>query len=556
MNQPWDSARALLHLGSLQLDLGDPESALSTYGRALELCRAVGVPTGEAEGLLGIARAERMHGRLAAARIASEQALHIFESIRPKAVNHELRSSFFATIQQHFEFHIDLLMELHRQEQGEGYDAEALEISEQARARSLLDLLIEAGAEIRSGAAPELFERERIVQGQLNVLEKRRLRWFEGTRRNHERKAEIERSIRGQLKELKDVQDEIRRRHPQYAALEQGQALPADAIQREVLDEETLLLEYWLGATRGFLWAVTPDALHVFDIAEREEIEARARQVYRLLTRSNRREAAASTREALCDLSRQVVAPAAHLLAGKRLLIVADGALQFIPFAALPALDETGQCTRESLVVEHEIVNLPSASVLPILRRAHQSPVPTRSVAVMADPVFAATDERVPRPATVAGSAMASARSPTRASRPFERLSHSNREAEAILALVDPSTSFRAIGFDATKEAVMEGLLGGYRVIHFATHGILDTANPELSGVVLSLVDQNGHSQDGFLRAHEIFNLDLTSELVVPLRLLDRVGQRGSRGGFDRSHSWLHVCWSRPSDGQPLERQR
>ena len=56
---------------------------------------------------------------------------------------------------------------------------------------------------------------------------------------------------------------------------------------------------------------------------------------------------------------------------------------------------------------------------------------------------------------------------------------------------------------------------GQYRIIHLATHGLLNSTHPELSGIVLSLVDQHGQPQDGFLRLHEIYNLKLPAELVV-----------------------------------------
>ncbi len=515
LEQPWLAARVLLNLGSLFLDQQQPASALNSFRRSLDLYRAVGDPTGEAEGLLGIARGERLQGRLAAAKEASEQALHIFESVRPRAVSYDLRSSFFATIQRHFEFHIDLLMELHKLDLSSGYDATALQVSEQARARSLLDLLIESGAEIRRGADPELLKRERAVQGQLNALERTRLRRHGGARQK-----DSERTTRRLLEELEEVQAKIRLRHPRYAELESGRALTTESIQREILDEDTLLLEYWLGEKRSFLWAVAIDALDVFELPGRDEIENRARLAYRRLIQSNRQEARASSRDALCDLSQQVLAPATHQLKDKRLLIVADGALQYIPFAALPKPDGADRCSNdEPLVLSHEIVHLPSASALSLLRRGLDRPTATRrSVAVVADPVFATNDPRLApsKPVVERHGAATDARSKDESDlASFQRLHFSRDEADAILSLVEPSAGFRATGFDANKETLTEGLLAGSRFIHLATHGIVDTTTPQLSGIVLSLFDQEGEPRDGFLSTHEIYNLDLTCELVV-----------------------------------------
>ncbi len=517
LEQPWLAARVLLNRGSLHLDQGQSEPALDAFRRSVELYRGVGDPTGEAEGLLGLARAERLRGQLTAARKASEEALRIFETVRPKAVSYDLRTSFFATVQQHLEFHIDLLMELHQQSPERGYDALALEVSEQARARSLLDLLLEAGAEIRRGTDPELLERERAVQRRLNAWEERRYKLHARQRRKQAEAAE--RTIRQLLEELAEVQAKIRRDHPRYAELKHGQALSADSIRRQVLDEDTLLMEYWLGEERSFLWTVGADSLEAFELPGRHAIEDLARQAYELLTRSHRREARASTRNALCALSREVLAPAADRLAAKRLLIVADGALQYIPFAALPEPGGAGDCSEaEPLVVAHEIVHLPSASTLPILRQGpDRSTAVGRSVAVVADPVFSATDRRVrsSQPASGGGAAKGARSAGGIDPSSYRRLPFSLREADAILDLVAPSERFRAVGFEASKETVTGGQLSGHRFIHFATHGVLDTDNPELSGIVLSGVDPKGRKRDGFLRAHEIYNLDLACDLVV-----------------------------------------
>jgi len=97
----------------------------------------------------------------------------------------------------------------------------------------------------------------------------------------------------------------------------------------------------------------------------------------------------------------------------------------------------------------------------------------------------------------------------------FERLPFTLQEAEAIFKAVPEAETKRAIGFDANLSAVLDPELRQYRIIHFATHGLLNNSQPELSGIVLSLVDRLGRPQDGFLRLNEIYNLDLPAELVV-----------------------------------------
>jgi CHAT domain-containing protein len=89
------------------------------------------------------------------------------------------------------------------------------------------------------------------------------------------------------------------------------------------------------------------------------------------------------------------------------------------------------------------------------------------------------------------------------------------REAKAILALAPAHRSRQAIDFDANREAAAGGDLSQYQIVHFATHGLINNRHPELSGLVLSLVDKQGRAQNGFLRLNEIYNLRLPAELVV-----------------------------------------
>ena len=97
----------------------------------------------------------------------------------------------------------------------------------------------------------------------------------------------------------------------------------------------------------------------------------------------------------------------------------------------------------------------------------------------------------------------------------LSRLPFSRAEAEAVGALVPTKSLLKAIDFRASRGLATGGELSNYRIVHFATHGLLNSEHPELSGLVLSLVDENGKAQDGFLRMNEIYNLQLSADVVV-----------------------------------------
>ncbi len=314
-------------------------------------------------------------------------------------------------------------------------------------------------------------------------------------------------------------------RSPRYAELTDPVPLKLKEIQRRSLDLDTLLLEYSLGEERSFLWAVTPSSIRAYTLPRRSEIEAVALRAYGLLTRSDQRQYRGSSELAAAELSRMILGPVAAEFGRKRLVIVSDGILQYAPFGALPnpAAASAGAPKRKPLIVDHEVVSLPSASVLATMRREmSERRQVARTVAVFSDPVFQPDDPRVKQAGPGAEKAngdktesdlVRSAKETGLTN--FERLIHTRKEAEAIVALASPDQGFKALDFAASRATVLNSGLDQYRIVHFATHGLLNSRSPELSGIVLSLVDEEGRAQEGFLRAYEIYNLKLNAELVV-----------------------------------------
>jgi CHAT domain-containing protein len=327
--------------------------------------------------------------------------------------------------------------------------------------------------------------------------------------------------------------------------------LTATEIQQTVLDEDTVLLEFALGEERSWLWAVTSRDIESVELPPRRTIDAAARSLYARFIARQRRRAESSdvyarrVSAADAQLAREAAAMSRMLLGGiatplskewreKRLAFVPTGALEYLPFAALPVPhpDGSGDGVRRMavraqhhvplvpLVAQHEIVTIPSASVMAVLRReaAGRNRV-AGTLAILADPVFQRSDPRVsarPSPATPDPSAAgATARGPVRVRNNFARLPFSREEANGIAALARPGKVFKATDFQASRDTVLGGALAGYRFVHFATHGMLDSDRPSLSGLVLSLVDEGGAPRDGYLRLHDIYNLRLGAELVV-----------------------------------------
>jgi CHAT domain-containing protein len=367
------------------------------------------------------------------------------------------------------------------------------------------------------GADP--VEEMRVLQRRLNA----KAEALDGARRsgNAERIAALTHDI----DELSDaftlLEARVRRDAGPAAAVVTPAPLTASAIRTQLLDRNTVLVEYLLTDTAGYAWVVTKDRLSSHRLAARKVVEEAA-AAYQLAiarppTAAGDREAALAA--AAVTLSGLLLSPVRDLPAGRRLLIVAPGSLQQVPFAALGIPGSTVR-----MVDRFEIVQAPSASIVAASRKAAASrPPAAKALAVFADPVFEIGDARVAHaPAAPAVADQVSLM--TRALRDMPeqgeraglgRLVFSRQEAEAIAALAPAGEVRLALGFDASLAAVTDASLAQYRIVHFATHGLLDTRTPELSGLVFSLVDPSGVPQDGYLRLHEVDRLRLNADLAV-----------------------------------------
>lgn len=513
-------ASTLINIGQAYAALGDYEKAADYYNRAETLYRSLEILGGEATALYYKAIMERDRGNLKAALSRIENAIPKLESVRERLSSADLRSLYLASNRDYYDLSIDILMRLHRADSKPGYDSVALQINERGRARSLLETLKESGSDIRQGVDPRLLERESRLRQQLNAKEKVRLQLL-STRRSQEQVQASQSEIRDLLAQYQEVQGLIRQRSPRYAALTQPEPLDVKQIQQTVLDEDTLLLEYALGKDSGCVWVVTPTSVQSFALPARSSVEALAKHVYGLLTARNLqvkfetadekqqriRQADEEYQRAAAELSRMLLGPIGSLLnGGKRLLVVTEGALQFVPFSALP----TPGALDRPLLLDHEVVTLPSASVLAELRKetAGRSPAP-KTVAVFADPVFSKGDPRMkPGSSAQERRAIDSKLDPA-------RLPFTGEEAEEIARFAGSRGTLKALGFQANRSLVTSDVLKQYRIIHFATHGLIDNVHPALSGIALSRFNAQGEPQEDTLRLMDVYNLELRADLVV-----------------------------------------
>lgn len=524
---------------------GEKVQALDDFNRALAAWKAVKDVRGEAATLENIARVERDRGNFAAAKAKSDEAIQIVENLRTDISSRQLRTSYFATRENYFELDIDLKMQDSKTREG---IAAALESSEKARARGLLDSLSEARIgrvetlQTTDTQLAALLKQRQTLSDNLGAKAWARTNLLTGAYSTRQL-ALIEKEIDEISVRYDQVEVAIRERTPQLNSLLKPKPALLKQIQQQ-LDHDTVLLEYSLGEERSYVWVVTTNSIDGFPLPPRDHIESAARTFAKSLAdrkrtvagetapqyERRRHQADEDFNTASAELSDKIIRPVAPLLGTKRLVVVADGALQVVSFAALPLPGATAQNQRR-LIDNHEIVYEPSASVLALQRsELADRKRAAHAVIILANPVFTSDDSRV---------AALTERNPSSNSQPksnnnmvtrkgdvsralediglerFPRLFSSAVEAQKITAVAPKSESKAILDFDANRETAMSSELAQYRIVHFATHAVVNYKHPELSGMVFSLVDRRGQPRDGYLRLHDIYNLNLPADLVV-----------------------------------------
>jgi CHAT domain-containing protein/tetratricopeptide (TPR) repeat protein len=479
----WDEIGILISLGRLYVKTRQYEKAEHSLHDALRLEESNDEAAREAQVHYELATMYQSLHKYDVAKTESEAAIHIIESQRTKVSDFESRATYFASVHEYYQLYIDILMQLDREHPNQGFAQRAFEAAEKSKVRSLLDMLASSAAESQCPSAAAQTENSGSQTGDCGVP----------------------------------------------APL----ALTLEQVQAEIRGDNAILLEYALAPDASYLWAVEDGRISSFRLPGEKEISALARAYRKALTdhqpisgedAARQAQRVGHADEALDSLSRQLsqvlLGPAAHLLDGKRLIVVPDGLLRYIPFTALQLPSARGEKSTQTLTEQFEVVILPSASTLNLLREASAKRPPASKLArVFADPVFETDDPRVakrPHGKTPARQTALTAalRDVAVGSSRIPRLGATGPEADAIKEALSGKADV-ARDFAANRDAVLSGDLGQYRYIHFATHGLLDSKHPEFSGLILSLVNQDGKPEEGYVRVRDIYGLKLSADLVV-----------------------------------------
>jgi len=528
-HSPLARAQALQASADALLASGDTTLAIDRAEKALEILEPLALETGQAEALHTLSDAYQKFGKPGEALRYARLSVAALERARGRVVNPELRAFYLAARRNYYEFLAGLLIERYFHDGDPRFAEEALVVSEQARARTMIDLLHEASVEINTGAESGLHAKQRYLIVTLSRLRYQRDKFIDEDS-NSDRLNKTLADLARIENDLNLLDLEIRIKNPRIAAMASPATLEVEQIQK-MLSADSILLQYLLGDTESYVWKVTSDTVDVVRLPDRDSIEDMAQRVHQLLrTPRTREDARFALAAALEELSNAVLPPIeTNDSPANKLIIAADGALQFIPFALLN-LDE-GSISPTRVLDRYEVITVPSMSAVAALRDGPgRETRHTKTVAIIADPVFRDTDERLDSALVRRTGTDLTSDSPFYyQARVLERLPFSLREAEEIADLVGIENRLVALGFDASREFVQKMELDDYRFVHFATHALIDSRYPALSSLALSQYTETGELQDGYLGLHDIYNLRLDADVVV-LSACDTALGRNIRG--------------------------
>jgi CHAT domain-containing protein len=493
-------AAAYQSLGELQIQWKHYDAALEMLRRALDIRRRVGSWDGVASTLYAIALAERYKGRLDEARSAAEESTQIAMDLRVRIAADRLRTIYRANREDYFRLYLSILLELHRLNPSAGFDRLAFEASERMRAQTLREHLGQNTPIADPDVPAEILQRRKQAQDQLNLRAGRLAAIYErpsnSTAEQTARKAFDE--ARTEFDVAESAFEAVHRRNAPAVQTN------LDQVRSEILDSQTVLLEYSLLEQDVALWIVTRDDARLVVLHNRSAVEAAARTAGDWLRQPHPPAELAAERseglQALRFLNRYLL-PDVIRTGHKRLVIVADGLIHQVPFGALPE-QPTGPY--RPLILDHEVVYLPSAHLVASIRKRTllEKEAPA-GIAVFADPITSSADSRLP-----AGFQGKFA---------FERpsLVFARAEGEVVLETWHSGRRLRAFDFDANLETAIQAIESGYAVLHFAAHGIASRSEPELAGILLSEAYRPGRPRDGLLTVQRLASLNLSARLVV-----------------------------------------
>ena len=508
-----EAAQVKALIGEVYLRRGEIKLARTNYEAALNNLRGETDSVARASVAFALGRLELDQGNYDAAEKYLKQSIESTEDIRSDLSSRMLATAFSASVHDRYETYIECLMQQYKKQPSRGLELQAFQASELSRARSLAEMLRDKQTKIVTGVDPRLAEREKKLRETIRSTAEQTLSLLATDKK--EELDRLERALTRLREQHQQLTQQLQKQNPHYDQIEPTKYSIQQIQQLIIEDNETMLLEYFLAKNASYVWAITRNDARVYILPKDEEITKKAKIVYDLLAMKPDDNTQKQLSEAGGDLAKIILTPLDEQPNIKRLIVVADGALNYIPFQSLPVL------SGNPLIANYEIVNAPSAWILGQLHEEKQNrPASTRTLAAFGDPVFRSNYSQFKNcaPRDVVASAAterglevdADSLDPDK----IQPLVYSQYELDYLREVAGPGV-FIARGFKASRAELEKTDFSKTAILHFATHGLFDPKNSKRLGLYLSTVNEAGQAEQGFITMQDIYNLRVPVSLVV-----------------------------------------
>jgi len=510
LGNPIEAARVRAFMGQVYQAKGGVDKAHELYKEAMEKFDALNDRVNQSATLFGLGKLELQTGNYDSAEAYFKKSIDVTENIRRMSTSRDLTAAFSATVHDRYLQYIQCLMHRNQKEA----TVQAFEIGESARARSLAEFLRSTETNLLANVEPELAASEKSLRQLLRAKEDARIALLTG----EYEKADLEKldtELRRLENEYKSVSESISRRYPAYDQLIQPRSWNLARIQEQVItDDDTILLEYLTGDEKSYVWAVTRNTFTGHEISG--DIGKAADTVLNLVGDRSKTANESELAQATHALAQMILAPVAEQLNKRRIIVIADGALNYIPFQILPS----GSSNQEPLVAQHDVINAPSASILGELHdKVTARGTRSKVLAAFGDPVFGRSQNNEQLQNALQDI------DPDRDPKTIGELFYAEREISNLRNIASPEKTFTATRYDANRERLLSMDFSQYAILHFATHGFLDPRRPEFSGLLLSTIDEQGKELKGFIQLRDVYSLRAPVDLVVMSACQTALGQ-------------------------------
>ncbi len=482
--------------------IGDYSKAQESFLKSISLSQEIGFAQWTWKAHAGLAGVYEKQEKFQEALKHYKKAIDYTERLRSQIQLEEHKSGFLSDKIEVYISLTNLLFVLHQKQPSKGYGKESFYYAEKAKARAFLDSLQEGKISLEKDLSPEIQDKEDDVLRKISALQTELVKPQITARRRDELLTELEKTEEEYLR----LVQRMKRSHPEYAQIVYPEPYQLAVIQEKLLKEDTALLEYLFGEGKAFLFFVAENEFSIHNLSTSKDLNERANDYISLLKAGSDKKFEAF--KAGERLYRELIGPIRDKLEPiKRLIIIPDGNLNYLPFEALVASGSDNQPA--FFIADYMISYAPSATALVDILGREEPTAPQKDLLAFANPEYGFAESSGKK--VDAGHVL----------REFylgqefdcSPLKYSVEEVNQISRLIKKKSRDVYTGKEATEERIKSLVLKDYEIIHFATHGFIDEKVPLRSSLLLALDEDP--KEDGFFQSREIYGADLAANLVV-----------------------------------------